>query len=400
MSGGRADLKPLIQWTEHGDPDLVPVVMASGQSTAASYFGVPVRTEGKSASFTEVPESPVTPEMVLRCSRETGIHVAPGLGYSTALVAIEFMDDVEMIVREEPCSEGLRRFTTIRTPKGELSDVFITPVGKPACWEEHLVSTAEDLPAFEYLIEEAARASAEDDRVREKVTASFRAQAEKWPAEVALSAIMAVPTFALTCNLYMDTTAAFYLMADHAPLLDRLFEAEERRNAVVIACAAEAGADYIRGAINGLELYSPTIYERYFIPQARTMHEQAHALGLRAWVHTCGHMHRLIQAGTYEAMDVDVLESLSHPPLGDVDELGEDRARLGTSIATRGGVNVSLFYEPDLDGVRARTREVAEQTRGYRHMIGDTNDSFPPYPRENILAAVDELDKMGVLLRA
>ena len=31
-------------------------------------------------------------------------------------------------------------------------------------------------------------------------------------------------------------------------------------------------------------------------------------------------------------------------------------------------------------------------------MIGDTNDSFPPYPRENILALVDEVRKNGRMM--
>jgi len=47
-------------------------MMSDGISTAASYFGVPVRKEGVSVIFTGVCESPVSTEMVLRCSKETG----------------------------------------------------------------------------------------------------------------------------------------------------------------------------------------------------------------------------------------------------------------------------------------------------------------------------------------
>ena len=64
--------KPLLKWINSGDPELVPVMMSDGISTAASYFGVPVRKEGVSVSFTGVCESPVSTEMVLRCSKETG----------------------------------------------------------------------------------------------------------------------------------------------------------------------------------------------------------------------------------------------------------------------------------------------------------------------------------------
>jgi len=281
-----------------------------------------------------------------------------------------------------------------------MSDVFVTPRGEAACWEEHLVRSDAELAAFACLIERSAETAWTDARVREKVTAKMRAEAAKWPGHVSLYSSVGVPAFALTCNLYMAPAAAFYFLADHPGLMERLFAAQAEMNALFVACAAEAGADFVMGAINGLELYSPAIYERYFVPQARELHERAHAHGMRAWVHTCGKMSRLVEMGIYAPMGVDVLESLSHPPLGDVDSLRETRAKIGDGIVTRGAVNVDLFYDTNPDHVRGRTRTVIEETRGYRHMIGDTNDSYPPYPRENILAMVDEVRRSGVLLSA
>ena len=391
--------KPLVAWMDEGDPDVVPVMMADAVSSAASYFGVPTREEGTSASFTSITESPVTPEMILQFSRETGVSFRWNLGFATPWNVVEFMDDVDLTEREENDPAGsIRRTTLIRTPRGEMSDVFLTPQVGPACWEEHLVKSEADLPAFACFIERAASVILSDPRAREKVTAKFRAEAAKWPPHVPLYAAVGLPTFALTCNLYMGPATAFYLLADHTSLLERLFSAQAEMNAVFIKCAADAGADFVSGAVNGLEIYSPAIYERYFVPQARALHETARAHGLKGWVHTCGHMRRLIEMNVYERMGVDVLESLSHPPLGDVADLKRSRAQLGRGIVTRGGVNVSLFYEDNLAAIRQRVRTVLEETRGYPHMIGDTNDSDPPYPRDNILAVVDEVRKSGRML--
>ena len=393
--------KPLLQWMDDGDADLVPVMMGDGRSTAASYFRVPVRKEGTSESFTYVPESPVTPEMVVQCSRETGIHFHRKLGYPTQLAAIEFMDDVNMTVREETdASGGVRRQTTIRTPVGEMSETFVTPLGQPACWQEHFVRSEADLPAFSHFIENASRVIIEDDRFRDKITAEFRAEATRWPPHVPLYVVMGVAASELMSNLYMGPASAVFLLADHTALMERLFEAKARTNTLLIECAADAGADFVLGAINGLELYSPTTYRNYFIPQARNQHATAHAHGLRAWVHTCGLMNRLVEMDIYEDMQVDVLESLSHPPLGDVGCLRETRAKIGHNITTRGAVNVNLFYDSDTDQLRSRANRVMKDVRGYRHMIGDTNDSYPPYPRENILALVDEVRKSGRMLPA
>ncbi|MFH1007530.1 MAG: uroporphyrinogen decarboxylase family protein [Candidatus Latescibacterota bacterium] len=393
--------KPLIQWMKDGDPEKVPVMMADIRSTVSSWTGVPLRMAGKSASFSSQEESPITEEMILACSRETGIHFVASLGSVTPMDVIAFMDDIEMTHRETVGSNGeIARETTIRTPAGDLSDIFVTPSGEPSYWQDHFVKTEADLPALAYLIEKSARACLEDDRVRMGITERFRTEAEKWPAHVPLWAIIGVPAFILSSNLFVDPTTAFYVLADHRALMERLYESYELSNSVWVACAEEAGADFIFGAINGLELFSPEIFRKYFVPQARRLFDLSHERGMRGWVHTCGHMDRLIHTGAYSAMQVDVLESFSHPPPGDLTDLRRAREKLGEAMVTRGGVNVSLFYEGCSKSIRERVRTVLGETRGYRHMIGDTNDSFPPYPRESIRVLVDEAQQSGRMLRA
>jgi len=374
---------------QSGDPDLVPILLGDARSTAASYFGMTTRDE----------MCALTPEMVVQCCRETGMHLHRGLGAPTHADVIAFLEDIELTVREEHDTDGtVQRITTIMTPVGVLSETFVTPVDRPSCWVDHLVKSDADLLALTFLIERMAQASQDDPRVREYIVSQLQAEAGKWPASTLLYIVLGVPTFAITSNWYMDPTLAFYLLLDHPAEMERIFEAYEQTNAVWMDCAAAAGADATLGAINGLELYSPEIYRRYFVPQARKLHASAHAHGMLGWVHTCGQMGRLIVMGVYDDMAVDVLESLSSPPLGDVADLHGARARLGSCLVTRGAVNVDYFYTKDLNSMRAETRRVLAGTRGWKHMIGDTNDSFPPYPRENILILVDEVRKSGRML--
>ncbi len=192
--------KPLIQWMDDGDPDLVPVMMADGLSTAASYFGVPIRTEGTSASFTSNVNSPVTPEMILKCSKDTGIHFKWSLGNINTLDVIQFIDDITLSVKEKTDADAvIKTTTTVRTPVGEMSDLFETPPNLPACWREHLVKGESDLPAFSYLVEHASQAFLENQRIRTYVTDRYRKEVEKWPSHVILSASIGVPAFSLTC---------------------------------------------------------------------------------------------------------------------------------------------------------------------------------------------------------
>lgn len=391
--------KPLLEWMIDGDPDLTPVVLFDPRATAASYFGTEVRRRGQSASFSLASESPVTPEMILRCRAETGIDFVWAMGGLTPLDLAGLMPDIEIEVREESDADGsVRKQTTVRTPEGELSDAFLTVPDRPGFWSEHLVKGERDLPAMARLIESAARTVLENPEAKALVQRRFAQRAAMMPPDVPLYVSIGVPAFVLTCNLYMASTEAFFLLEDHVSLFERLFAIQAEADAAVLGWAAESGADFVLHAINGLELYSPAIYRKYFIPQAKRHHQRAHELGLRTWVHTCGRMGRLIDMGVYDAMDVDVLESLSHGPLGDVDDLSAARARLGKRVVTRGAVNVNLFYDSDLQSIRERVRYVLGAVRGHRHMIGDANDSFPPYPRDNLLAVVEEMRKSGRML--
>ena len=366
-----------IEWADNGDRSYLPVMMASGVSTAASYY--------------EMPSERVTPQMVVDCARELDLWFHANLGHPTPFDAIPFMRDFEEQVAYENAGNTRRRLTTVKTPAGDLNEVFKLADQTPAMWLENFVTTEDDLAALTCFVERAADSILGSVEVREHIEKGFRETADAYPADCPTAVSIGVPAFEFLSNLFTPAEGGLLLLADHTDRIEHIFEVWSTLIPTFVRCAAEAGADFVIHAINGLELYSPSIYERYFIPQAQLLHDLVHDNGMHAWVHTCGRMDRLIDMGVYEAMRVDVLESLSHPPLGDVGDLAAARRKLGEKIITRGGVNVELFYASDVDALRARVHEVASATRGFPHMIGDTNDSYPPYPRANIIALVDEV---------
>ena len=58
-----------------------------------------------------------------------------------------------------------------------------------------------------------------------------------------------------------------------------------------------------------------------------------------SWLHTCGRKKGLIERNVYRRIDVDLLESLSAPPTGDIHDYSLARSRIGERITTRGGVH-------------------------------------------------------------
>ena len=195
----------------------------------------------------------------------------------------------------------------------------------------------------------------------------------------------------------MDQETAILLLCDQRSLMEELMETHWRMTQVWLEIAAENDIDIYNYAINGLEWLSPDLYARYMIPQARRINEFATAKGKLSWVHTCGKKKRLAKDGAYQKMKVDIVESFSSPPTGDIDDLAETRRDVGLDIVTRGGINVECMYDDDLAALKKQTEYVLDSTAGFKHMLGDTNASYPAYPWENIEAVIDVVRERGRL---
>jgi len=374
----------LLEWMRNGDPRQVPVMLMPGLCLAASYFNIPCEE--------------VTPQLAARAAIETHTHSITCVGSPLPFDAIEFTDLLSREERFETLPDGtLRQTMIINTPHGNLKQVFEQPTNIGGYHREHLVKDESDIPAWEALIRISVKTILENRKVREAVTERMRREKEAalgvFPTEIHIFC----PTVDLMSCYYMDQATAIFLLYDHRELMEELSDLHWKMTEVWLECGRELDIDIYNYAINGLEWMSPDIYERYMIPQARRINEWAASLGKLSWLHTCGKKAGLIERDVYRRMGVDVLESYSSPPTGDIADIADARRKTDSCLATRGGINVELFYEDDVEVLKARAHEVLDGTRGYRHMIGDTNDSFPPYPMKNIQALIDVVRERGCL---
>ena len=197
------------------------------------------------------------------------------------------------------------------------------------------------------------------------------------------------PAVELTSSYYMDQATAIYTLYDQQDLLEDLFDLHWKTTEIWLDLGRQVDVDMFGYAINGLEWLSPDLYERYMIPQAKRINEYARSIGKLSWLHTCGKKSGLIERDVYKRIGVDLLESLSAPPTGDIVDYAWARSQIGERITTRGGVNCEMFYAGDIDAIKAHAHKVLDGCKGFRHMIGDTNSSVPPYPWETIQALID-----------
>ena len=372
-----------LEWMRDGDPSRVPIMIGFGHPyLAASYFNQPMEE--------------ITWPLAAQAAVETGTEGIAFVGPPGAFFAIDFTEKLKIEHHNETLDDGTKRRTShLVTPEGTLREIYDHQPGIGAVHREFYVKGEQDFPALVSFLRTAFDVLIDNPAARKKALEDTRSLMERCDG-VFPSAVH--PFCAAVClmgSAFYDQQTAIYLLYDHRDLYEELFDRHWQMTQIWLEVSAEVGVDIYNYAINGLEWLSPDIYERYMIPQAKRINEWADAHGKLSWIHTCGKKKGLIERDVYRRMGVKIVESMSAPPTGDLDDYAWARSKLGHDVTTRGGVNCELFYKGDIEVLKARAREVLDGSAGYRHMLGDTNPSDPPYEWETIQALIDVVRERG-----
>jgi len=372
----------LLEWIKAGDPSHLPVCMCWGPGVAASYFG-------KQANE-------VTTDDQIAAAELTGIFNIVHVHSPLPFTAVPFLGDVAVAEEWDQNPVGVKRLTkTLVTPAGQLKSVQEFPPHSGAYHREFFVKGPEDLPVLEDFIRRTCHNIIRHPGVAARVRRETEANIAALHGDMPSACHVFCAAVELMSSYYMDQQTAIYLLNDYQERMDALLELHTRATDVWMDALAGTGLDIYTFAINGYEWLSPDLYTRYMIPQALKITQRAAEQGALSWLHTCGKLKHIAAAQIYQQLGVDVLESLSSPPTGDIDDLAATRAAIGLDIVTRGGINVELLYADDAQLVRDRVEQVIAGVAGYPHMIGDTNGSDPPYPWANIQALLDVVKASG-----
>lgn len=371
-----------LDWIRNGDPDKAPVLV---NDVAASYLGRDI--------------GDVTWDEAVSVAEETGTHALYFAHSPYPGAALPFLEDIRISEDFETLTDGTRRITRLmETPEGTLRSIEEHPVSTGPYHREFYVKDENDLPAFTSFIRKTSEEVVRNPAVRRAVDEQFKAAMAPVKGAFPAWVHFFCPAVHLMSAIYMDQETAVMMVYDHQDLMEEMMDCYGRMNQVWLEVAVANGIDVYNYAINGYEWLSPDLYERYMIPQARVINEFAEAEGKLSWIHTCGKIKRIAQAGTYQRMKVHVVESLSSLPTGDIDDLAQTRRDIGGDIVTRGGINVEYFYSDDIEAIKKQAEHVLDSTAGYKHILSDTNGSYPAYPWINVQAVIDVVRARGQLL--
>lgn len=373
----------LLDWIRNGDPKDVPVFFMPGFAVVALCLGKDLQD--------------VTWLDAIRFAEETGTHSTACVYSPLPFDAVPFLDDIKMTKDWDKLPDGTpRSIQEIKTPEGNMKAVIEFSKDLGQCPREFFVKGEEDLPAFACFIRKTTEAVVKNPAVRQAVDDKIRTYKEEIGGIFPTGVHVFCAAGELMSRNYMGQTTAIFTVLDNREMMEELMDYHWQMTQVWLEVMAKNDVDIYGYAINGFEWLSPDLYERYMIPQARRINEFAAAHGGLSWLHTCGKLKNIARMKTYQRMKVNVLESLSSPPTGDIDDLARTRRDIGSAITTRGGINEEFFYS-DIESLRKQANYVLDSTAGYRHMLGDTDEICPSASKKNFQAVIDLVRDRGRL---
>jgi len=188
---------------------------------------------------------------------------------------------------------------------------------------------------------------------------------------------------------FCNEDEVYYHMADWPECFEELHEATTELALKQVPTLRKAGFDYLFYCVSGTEWISPGFFRSYVTENTRKIFELWRAEGGFILWHTCGHVKLLIEEGFYSELKPDIFETLSVPPVGDLPSLGWARQRLDPAIITKGNIALDLLLNGPETEIRSAVYRVKEETRGYRHIVGLSDDLLHNTPLANCLAFVE-----------
>ena len=219
--------------------------------------------------------------------------------------------------------------------KGRLERQFVehkysgtTPISYP-------VQDEEDLDVFEWFLDESLKTDLSP------ITDFVKNASDMIGDRGAVSLQWGMQPYELFS--WPDTVTAMFLANDctekYLGLMDKIVELDFK----FIECCAKGGADFVFLGTPAAEIISPRYFEEFIVPYSKIVTAEAHRQGLLVYSHVCSPIEPMLTNGYFNEMGIDLFETLSMPPVGNVESLADALSKLDPKICTRGNIGLDLL---------------------------------------------------------
>ena len=293
------------------------------------------------------------------------------------------VETVDVSTTMEESRGGARRTydSVFRTPAGELHSRMIDDEFKGGCPVENYVKDEEDLAVLEYYLD--ALNEVQDFSA---ITEGVRRNREVIGEDDAMDIQWAMQPYELLCFPSTMDTAILATIAEETfrRLMDKVLTLDEK----LIDAVAKGGSDFVFLGGPGAEMISPRYYEEFLVPYSKQVTAMAHKAGLLVYTHICSPIEPMLTRGYYNQMGIDLFETLSEAPVGNVKSIEDAFSKLSPEICTRGNIGLDALLNETPEQIYQRAWHILDMARkmGRKHILAASDYMFYDTKIENVHA--------------
>ena len=101
----------------------------------------------------------------------------------------------------------------------------------------------------------------------------------------------------------------------------------------------------------------------------------------------------MLTNGYFNEMGIDLFETLSMPPVGNVESLADALSKLDPKICTRGNIGLDLLINETPERIEQECFTALKASEGRKHILAASDYLFYNIPEENVRAMCDSIKK-------
>jgi uroporphyrinogen-III decarboxylase len=190
--------------------------------------------------------------------------------------------------------------------------------------------------------------------------------------------LLCFPSTMDTALLAIDCRERFY------SLMDKVLQLDEK----LINAVAAGGADFVFLGGPGSEMVSPKYYEDFLVPYSKQVTDMVHKAGMLVYTHMCSPIEPMLTKGYHNQMGIDLFETLSEAPVGNVKSIEDAFSKLDPSICTRGNIGLDRLLNCTPEEIYEQSWNILETARrmGRKHILAASDYLFYETKEENVHA--------------
>lgn len=295
------------------------------------------------------------------------------------------------VTSEEKSADYRKWEYVIETPFGNLTQTVIEQKNKGVTRTVDPVNGEEDLDKFEWLLDEVI-----NGKYYGKLTENIAGAVGYIGDRGAVDFQWGMQPYELFS--FPNTLNTMFLAMDHEErffgLMDKCLEISRK----IVDCVKEGGGDFCFLGGPAAEMVNPFIYETFMVPYGRKITDYVHDAGMFVYSHVCSSVEPFLTNGYFNQLGIDLFETLSMPPVGNVASIEDAFSKIDGKMCTRGNVGLDKLINGTPDDIYAEVTHIMEMAIKYnrKHMVAASDYLMTECKEENVKAMCEAVKSFRV----